>query len=263
MQVSTPSIVCMSISAEFGLLFPIVLLIVLRKRLKISVVPFFVGCLTFFLSAMVLESLMHQLVLRSAIGAVIQGNVWLYALYGGLAAGVFEETGRLCAMKLMDKKHPNPRTALMYGAGHGCIEIVMVLGMGMVSNVAMAMMINSGGMEEVLAQLTGEELEMATANIQTLATTPAPTFLVGIAERIIALVLHVGLSVLVWQSIQYLSQRYLFFAAIGLHALVDFLAVVLQGYGAPIWAIEIILALCTLGIGWYAWNLYEDEEIFD
>ena len=34
-----------------------------------------------------MEQLFHGLVLFSGIGAVIQGNIWLYGLYGGLAAG--------------------------------------------------------------------------------------------------------------------------------------------------------------------------------
>ena len=62
---------------------------------------FFLGAGIFFLFAMVLEQMLHQLVLRSPAGPTLQGSVWLTGLYGGLAAGVFEEVGRFCAFKLV------------------------------------------------------------------------------------------------------------------------------------------------------------------
>ena len=60
--------------------------------------------MTFFLAVIVLEGLAHSLVLTGPYGQKIWETPWLYALYGGLAAGIFEETGRLAAMKLLKKK---------------------------------------------------------------------------------------------------------------------------------------------------------------
>ena len=259
MQVSTLSIFCMAVSAACGVLIPVGLLIFFRKKLGTSVVPFFAGCLTFFLSAMVLESILHRLVLTSPLGAVIQGNTWLYALYGGLAAGVFEETGRLIAMKLLKKKHNTPSTSLMYGAGHGGIEALLILGVGMMQYLIMAQAINSGTINQLTAPLEGTALATIHAQIQALVTTPAPYFLVGIAERISAVVLHIGLSVLVWQAVVTPGKLWLYAAAIGLHALADALAVIIQGFGAPIWAIECAIALFALAVAFLAGKLYRRD----
>ena len=53
----------------------------------------------------------------------------LYALYGGLAAGLFEETGRLLAFRFILKPHTARITALSYGIGHGGIEAFWVMGL--------------------------------------------------------------------------------------------------------------------------------------
>ena len=66
------------------------------------------------LFALILEPVLHNLVLGSAAGAAIQENILLYGLYGGLAAGVFEETGRLMAFRFVLKKQGKRITALSF-----------------------------------------------------------------------------------------------------------------------------------------------------
>lgn len=260
MQVSTLSIFCMAVSAVCSVLIPVGLLVFFRKKLGASVAAFFAGCLTFFVAVMVLESILHRLVLTSPLGAVIQGNTWLYALYGGLAAGVFEETGRLIAMKILKKKHNSTRTCLMYGAGHGGIEVLLILGVGMAQNLFMAQAINSGAIAQLLAPLEGAELAAINSQLQALIATPAPYFLVGIVERLSAVVLHIGLSVLVWQAAVKPGKLWMYVAAIGLHALADALAVILQGLGTPIWAIECAIAVFALAVAFLAGKLYRRDS---
>ena len=92
-----------------------------------QVSAFFVGCAVFVVFALLLESLVHNLVLKGLpVGEKILGNTLLYALYGGLMAGLFEETGRFLAFKtVLKKRQDNDRNALMYGAGHGGIECIL------------------------------------------------------------------------------------------------------------------------------------------
>lgn len=60
------------------------------------------------LFAMVLEQIVHSIVLGSPAGIVIRNHLWLYALYGSLMAGLFEETGRFLAMRyVLKKEHGN------------------------------------------------------------------------------------------------------------------------------------------------------------
>ena len=75
-----------------------------RKKLRAPIASFFVGVGTFVLFALVLESLLHNLIYPTPLGQKIWGNTWLYALYGGAAAALFEETGRIFAAKTLDRK---------------------------------------------------------------------------------------------------------------------------------------------------------------
>ena len=95
MHVSNVSIAIIVFNMALGLLFPIVLMLVVKRKYQLGVKPFFLGCLTMFLFALVLEQIVHAIVLGSPAGSAIQNNFWLMALYGGLMAGLFEETGRV------------------------------------------------------------------------------------------------------------------------------------------------------------------------
>ena len=118
-MVSKLSVVMIIVNMIFGVLIPVVIMVSFKKKYKASIKSFLVGCATMLLFAMVLEQLVHSVVLGSAVGAVIQGNIWLYALYASLMAGLFEETGRLLTMRyVLKKEHCNTYNALMYGAGH-------------------------------------------------------------------------------------------------------------------------------------------------
>ena len=78
-----------SLVVAWGL--PLALLILIRRKQKADMLPFFLGCGSFFLFAMLLEQLMHSLVLlkMGPVSKALSENLWLYALYGGLAAGLF------------------------------------------------------------------------------------------------------------------------------------------------------------------------------
>ena len=103
-MVSKISIAIMIVNMILGVLIPVILLVYFKKKYKIGVKSFFIGCATMLLFAFVLEQIVHMVVLGSSLGKTIQENIWLYALYGSLMAGLFEETGRFLAMRFVLKK---------------------------------------------------------------------------------------------------------------------------------------------------------------
>lgn len=120
---------------------------------------FFIGCGIFVGFAMILEQICHTIVL-TVTGSVIRDNIWLYAIYGGLAAALFEECGRWIAMTFCLKKYLTRENALMYGAGHGGIEAFLILGMSSMSNLLTAAMINGGLMEKTMTALEPAQQEV-------------------------------------------------------------------------------------------------------
>ena len=154
-------------------------------------------------------------------------------------AALFEETGRYIAMRFLVKPMDFPN-AFMYGAGHGGVEAMLLCGVASISNIASAVMINSGTMSAQLATLDAEK-----AADTALWTTPSLTFFAGGVERIIAVVLHLSLSILVFQSIRKKSQKDLLNAYL-FHFVIDSLSVLLSAV-ASVWVVELVVALVTGG----------------
>lgn len=229
--------------ALMTLLLPLGVMFFLRRRGG-TWTAFLTGAGTFVLFAMILEPILHDLVLRSPAGAAIQGNILLYGLYGGLAAGLFEETGRLLAFRFVLKNHPGRITALSYGIGHGGVEALLLVGLTMVSNLILG-----------LSHAAGTPLpEEAAAAAEAILSTPASLFLWSGLERLSAMALHMSLSVLVFASVR-TGKRWLFPAAIGVHAAVNFAAVVSNAH-LPVAATEAIVLLLTALAALWAARVY-------
>ena len=180
---------------------PIALFIAGRVKLKARISSFFIGAGTFLLFAMLLEQLMHVLVIQFC-GLNAQSRPWLYYVYAALAAAVFEETGRLIAMKFWMKKWLDFPNALMYGIGHGGVEAILIGGLPGISNLVSMLMINSGAMQNTLSALPAESANQTASQLSALWTTPAPLFFVSGIERISAIILHIGLSLLIYRAVK-------------------------------------------------------------
>ena len=247
------SIVFMAVSALAGVAIPTLLFIIIRKKHKADIAPFFTGCAVFIVFAILLEGLIHKFVFSTDVGKAIQNNIWIYGVYGGLMAGLFEETGRFTAFKtILRKKNGNDANALMYGAGHGGFEAFYILIFSMVSNIVMSVMLNAGMTDKLTAGVADE------AALQTLYTSFAAlsgyapaTFLMSVVERISAVALHISLSVLVWYSAKNGAKLFLLYPlSIMLHALVNTVAVIMSRYVSNLWlilgAVYLLTACCAL-----------------
>ena len=82
MRVSGLTMLFIAVSMLGSVAIPVGLCIFCRKKWKCDFLPFWVGCGVMFLFAFVLEQGVHAVVLSSAAGNAIKGNLWLYALYG-------------------------------------------------------------------------------------------------------------------------------------------------------------------------------------
>ena len=229
-MVPVSSLIMMAANAFLGIAVPICLAVYLVRKHHAKLSSILIGAGTFILFALVLESILHQLVLKGPHGSDILGNTLLYALYGGLAAGVFEETGRFLSMKFLMKKEPaKPLPGIAYGVGHGGAEMLIIFGITMINNLVISALINSGQADAIFAKVPEEAAGQLQAQLDQLQTLGAGTLLIGLWERFSALILHLGLSMLVWVAVRKGGKwLWLFPAAIVLHAIVDAGAVLLQ-----------------------------------
>lgn len=220
MEFSSGTLAALIVGGVLSILIPLAALIVLKiKRRSTSLIAALIGIGTFIVFALILEQLLHTVMLP-----LVSGNVLSYALYGSLAAGIFEETGRFVANKTLMKNNFSTENAVMMGIGHGGCEAVIVLGINLFTFAACGFMVNDQGIDAVVTTLAAGDPEAAknvTAQLKQVAAYNFGTMALGIYERIVAMVLHVSLSVVVYKSVS-AGKTALFPLAILLHAAMDF-----------------------------------------
>ena len=253
--VPTASIIGMLFTFLVSIGVPVVLLIFVRIKTRARISTFFIGCGIFIGFALILEQILHGIVGLIA-GTILQKNIFLYGLYGGLAAALFEETGRFIAMKFCMKKCLDKGNALMYGVGHGGAEAILIAGLTSINNLLTSIAINSSS--KILVFLDPSVQEAAHTQLQALWLLPAYQFYLGGVERILAIALQICLSVFVYQAVKTGQKKYLAGAFL-LHFIVDFLTVVTAGLGLPVWGVELVLLVVVVVVVNYAVKLYKAD----
>ena len=255
--VSLASIIgmCFTLLISFGL--PIGLLLYAMNKLKAKMISFWIGAATFVVFALVLEQLLH-IGMINQFGEALTGNILIKAIYGGLAAGIFEEVGRFISMKLFMKRFLNKENAFMYGVGHGGIEAMIIVGLTTVSNLISAYMINTGLMEKSLELLDSDIKQQTIDQLSLLWTTSPVDFYMAGVERVVAITLHLSLSYIVYRAVKD-GKIQLLFLSIALHAFADFVTVMVAGY-APVIVVEIVLIVIVSIIAVFVYKKFSAEQ---
>lgn len=257
-QVSSGAIGGMFLSMVFAILGPILLLIIWRMKKKSNLMPALTGAVTFIVAALVLENIPKYFLFSgtNTVSEYVLNHAWAYTLAGALLAGIFEECGRFVAFRFFLKNHTVKKTAITYGIGHGGIECIILLGLGMVSNLSMAFAINSGAISALMENIPAEQLTAYENIITTLTTATFGTFLLGMWERIFAVLFHIALSVLVFAGVKEKSKFYLFPLAILLHAGLDVFAALYQFGVLALPVTELCITLFSCACAFFAYRVY-------
>lgn len=206
---------CVHIGITLGLPLAFLLWLVIKKHRWLR--PFGVGVLTFLVS---------QLLTRIPLLSFLSGQAWfiafsvahplLYSTLLGFTAGLFEEVGRWLFIGWLLKQQRGWSDGLVFGIGHGGLEACMV-----------------GA--NILAML------VAAPNL--LLSSPPWEILLGAAERILAVALQVGLSVMVMRGLAGNKKQPLYLLlAILIHTLVDTSIGFFQYFGWSVYMLEILFA---------------------
>lgn len=255
--VPTSSIVSCIIVISLITIVPIAAIVWLKVKTHARLMPAIIGALGFLVTVMIIESFAHSLILGT-FGNIIYSNAFLYAVYGGLMAAVFEEFGRYFIMKWQHKKFDSLNDGIMYGLGHGGIEAILLVGFSLVNTVLIMIAINDGSISTLLSNQTIDETMIAQLN--SIASTNGIIYFVSLLERLLSLVLHIGLSCFVMLSVISKQKSYLFIA-IAIHFGVDFVAgLVNTGIFGSVIGI-VILYICILIVDiWLMKKAIKDSE---
>ena len=234
-KVGAQSLAALGAGAALAILLPTALAVIWKIRKKERFSTILVGAATFLLFAVLLEKPLQSALLfptqiglpEHALSRFIGARSVLLALLAGLFPGVFEETGRLVAYKTVLKKRKNRETGVSHGIGHGGFEVVYILGLSYITYIAYAVMINAGAFGTLVDQAAALAPEQADALVTVAEQLTRFTFAdvgLALAERVFAVLFHVGASILVFFACRDRGRFWLYPLAVVLHTAMDFVA---------------------------------------
>lgn len=179
--------------------------------------PIIIGILTFLIFQVFTRVYLLQEVLPNQVWFILFTYQYpiLYVFLLSLSAGLFEEGGRYIMMKLFMKK-ATIKDAIAFGVGHGGIEAILFVGVGLI--ITNPNLIDTGTL-----------------------------FMSGL-ERLSAMILHIEFSILVYYAV-YKAKHYYLLLSIVLHTLVNFISVTLMMNGVNLWIVEgLLLVMASAAI---------------
>ena len=157
------------------------------------------------------------------------------------------------------KNHTERETAVSYGLGHGGIECIIVLGLGHLQNYTYCQLINNGQMDKLIDKMAGNDTAIASYQsiVDSLSKMNVYTLMLGGLERVAALFLQIALSVLVFYAVRKADKIKYLWIAMGIHALVDFIAAFYRAGIVPLLVVELCIVILTAGVCKLAYQLYQ------
>ena len=260
------SIPSLMITVILMIAIPVMFCICWRKkhRQQTKIGYLIAGAVGFLVSARVLEAGVHYLCIVSdnPVSRFINGNTAVFVLYGIIMAGVFEECGRYVVLKYIMKKNRTRENAVLYGIGHGGIEILAVVLPLMITYLAIAVLFSGGNTENALTTLkiTEETAAAALPSVQAAAAFDYAMMAMNVIERLLAMFVHIGLTVIVFYGVCSAKKACLPMAVI-LHMLVDTFPALYQRGVLPLWAVEVWTAVWAAVIVCIAVKLYRKMKV--
>lgn len=235
----TPIVISYLVSGLIEILLPLVFAYLLIKRFHTSWKIWFIGALMFMVS-LVRSPLNNYLTELVISGTITNLTFWLIYLIPSFTAGVFEETARYIGLRYL-VKNESYQNGLTYGAGHGGIESIVLVGVNVVT-IGIILVTSS----ETLSSI----------QLDAILATPWYLPLVGVYERVMVMTIHISLSIMVLESLRQKKIQYLLLAIIG-HTAINYLSVSAVGYS--ILYAEMVVTGFAVGLGQWAYSKIKDE----
>ncbi|MCA9952909.1 MAG: YhfC family intramembrane metalloprotease [Anaerolineales bacterium] len=227
---------------------PLIIGVWLHRTRKASWRLFFIGAVT-FIASQVLHIPFNWLVLQQwqliPTDTAVPINLIILAIFLGLSSGFFEEGARYLTYRFWAKDARTWGRGMMLGDGHGGIEAIVVAVIAAINIGALALM--RGGLIPV--PVPPEQMGLLEAQYAAVFDVPLYNAFLPLIERVLAICLHLALSLMVMQVFTRRRSIWLL-AAILWHALANAMVVIaVTTWG--VWASEGLLAvfaLISLGI---------------
>lgn len=198
----------------------------MKKKMSI----FLLGSLCFVISQILLRMpILNYIQRKAGFTMFYTFNPLLTGILIAFSAGLFEEGFRFTFKKyLLKSSQTKIKEPIIFGLGHGIIEALIILG-------------------------------------PFLLTVPLEELTLGIVERILAIILHIGLSVIIWNGFM-LNKKYTYLGiGILVHGLVNSLIPLLSHMKNGIILIETLFLIIDIFIVIYIYRsrkyYYKEEKL--
>lgn len=176
---------------------------------------------------------------------------WVNFVVLTLTSGLFEEGARYLILRWGAKGVRDWKEGLLYGAGHGGIEAILIVGGTAISNLVL--LLTADTVLAQLGQMAPEQAAAVTAQIDAVRTLTWLPVALSIWERVIAITLHIGLSLLVLLGVLRRNFR-LVLAAMLIHAVFNGVALLVLRYSNVV-TVEAVLTVVALLPLYLIWRL--------
>jgi uncharacterized membrane protein YhfC len=262
-----------SLSILLMIALPVALVFFIR-RYKVSWWVILAGVVTYAVSQVIHYPVLQKLSAMFSAGTLpLPAEKWLplfNAVILGFLAALFEESARyfgfFVVRKVLPKKTNKVASAVGLGIAHGGLESIALAAWpiwpifgGVLFQFINIVFYNPGA--QIAKGVSSAQVQYALSQISQFWTIPWHFGLLPGLERIIALVMQVLLSVLVWKAIK--KHNFLWFAlAFFYHMLLVGIGVYLQYINWSYWAVDGIMAvfmLVNVYLIYYFWKQESDR----
>nr|WP_231747601.1 YhfC family glutamic-type intramembrane protease [Auraticoccus cholistanensis] len=233
---------------------PVLLAVLLVRRTSVPARAIWVGVLTFAVAQLFTRLPLMSAVQAGAGGWVLAHPVlWLVLLC--LSAGVFEEGARWLGFRFLLPGEPDRRAVPVgAGVGHGGLEAVVLVGVTVGTTALTYAVLGSGQLPS--GSLPPEAVSALQTQRDALAQLGAAGQLAALWERVVAMGVHVVLSVLVFRAVR--DRRLpLLVLAVLLHAGFNAVPLLLQPHLEPglatTWLLELALTVAAVVLAAVVW----------
>lgn len=180
-------------------ILPLIFLIFLYKKDKKSIIWAIIGILTFFITQIVIRiPILNYLSLRPWFIVNISSKTIIYAIFLAITAAFVEEGGRILSFKFILRDRITWLKGITFGIGHGAIEAFYFVGLPFIKSYYGFF----NNKSNLLSNIT------------------AVNIILSGVERFLAIIIHIGLSLIVLYGVKKKKYKYLLYAFI-IHFLVN------------------------------------------